>query len=163
MSITFNAVEIFEMAEQIERNGAKFYTRAAEIIQDKDTRKMLLDLAVMEIAHEKTFADMRVRISPKERELVTFDPENEVTLYLQAMADGHVFDIKSDPSKKLSGNCSARDILAMAIEAERDSIVFYLGLKDFVPSEAGKDKVEAIIKEERGHIITLSRKLRSLK
>jgi len=163
MSITFNAIEIFEMAEQIERNGVKFYTKAAGIIQDKDTRKFLLDLSAMEKEHEKTFADMRGRISPKERELVTFDPENEVTLYLQAMADGHVFDIKNDLSKKLSSSHSVRDILSMAIEAERDSIVFYLGLKDFVPSEAGKEKVEAIIKEERSHIITLSRKLKSLK
>ena len=28
--ITFNPDEIFEMAEQIERNGAKFYRKAAE-------------------------------------------------------------------------------------------------------------------------------------
>ena len=30
MSIVFNADEILEMAEQIERNGAKFYRRASE-------------------------------------------------------------------------------------------------------------------------------------
>ena len=30
MPITFNADEIFEMAEEMERNGAWFYRRAAE-------------------------------------------------------------------------------------------------------------------------------------
>ena len=30
MSVDFNADEIFEMAEQIERNGVKFYNKAAK-------------------------------------------------------------------------------------------------------------------------------------
>ena len=50
----------------------------------------------------------------------------------------------------------------MAIEAEKDSIVFYVGLKDFVSVKAGKDKVEDIIKEEQGHVAELSEKLAAL-
>lgn len=163
MSITFNAFEIFEMAEQIERNGVKFYRKAAKGVSDKDTRQMLLDLATMEAEHEETFAGMRKQLSDEERELRVFDPDNEIVLYLQAMADGHVFDLKKDPSSELTGTESVEDILKLAIEAEKDSIVFYLGLKDFVPVRAGKDKVEAIIKEEMGHIVVLSRKMAASK
>jgi rubrerythrin len=163
MSITFNAFEIFEMAEQIERNGVKFYRKAAKGISDKGTRRMLLDLADMEAEHEKTFAGMRKQLSDEERELRVFDPDNEIALYLQAMADGHVFDLKKDPSSQLTGAESVEDILKLAIEAEKDSIVFYLGLKDFVPARAGKDKVEAIIKEEMGHIAVLNQQLALLK
>jgi rubrerythrin len=163
VSITFNAFEIFEMAEQIERNGVKFYRKAAEGTPDQDIRQTLLELADMEAEHEETFANMRKQISYKERELITFDPENETALYLQAMASGHVFDLKKDPSQQLTGKESAEDILKTAIEAEKDSIVFYLGLKDFVPAETGKDKVEEIIKEEQSHITVLSQKLAALK
>ena len=163
MGITFNAFEIFEMAEQIERNGVKFYRKAAEGTPDQDIRQSLLELADMEAEHEETFANMRKQISYKERELITFDPENEMALYLQAMASGHVFDLKKDPSQQLTGKETAEDILKTAIEAEKDSIVFYLGLKDFVPAEAGRDKVEEIIKEEQGHITLLSQKLAALK
>jgi rubrerythrin len=162
MSITFNALEIFEMAEQVERNGAKFYRKAAEIIPDTKMQQILLDLAAMEDRHERTFAEMRKQISPKQRELVTYDPENEASLYLQAMADGHVFDVNKDISLQLSEKESVEEILKMAIQAEKDSIVFYLGLKDFVPAEAGKEKVEDIIDEERGHIVVLSRQLVTL-
>jgi rubrerythrin len=105
---------------------------------------------------------MRKRISPKQLELVTYDPENEASLYLQAMADGHVFDVNKDISLQLSEKESVEEILKMAIQAEKDSIVFYLGLKDFVPAEAGKEKVEDIIDEERGHIVVLSRQLVTL-
>jgi rubrerythrin len=163
MSITFNALEIFEMAEQIERNGVKFYRKAAEIFSDQDIRQTLLDLADWEKEHEETFANMRKQISSKERELVTFDPENEMALYLQAMANGHVFDLKKDISQQLTGKETPEDILNMAMEIEKDSIVFYLGLKDFVSARAGKDKIEEIIGEERRHITILNQKLGALK
>ncbi len=163
MGITFNVFEIFEMAEQIERNGIKFYHKAAKSVSDKGTRQMFLDLAAMEAEHEKIFAAMKNQLSDKERESNVFDPDNEMALYLQAMADGHVFDPKKDYSKQLTGAESVEDILKLAIGAEKDSIVFYLGLKDFVPVKAGKDKVEAIIKEEMGHIAVLNRKMTTSK
>ena len=163
MSISFNADEIYEMAEQIERNGVKFYRKAAQSISDQDVRQTLLDLADMEAEHEETFANMRKQLSDKERELRVFDPENELALYLQAMANGHVFDLKKNPSEQLTGTETVEDILKLAIDAEKDSIIFYLGLKDFVPLKAGKDKVDAIIKEEMGHIAVLNRRLPALK
>ena len=163
MSITFNAFEIFEMAEQIERNGVKFYHKAAQGISDQEVRQMLLDLAAMEAEHKGTFASMREQLSDEERELRVFDPENEMALYLQAMANGHVFDPGKDISERLTGAETVEDILKLAINAEKDSIVFYLGLKDFVGAKAGKDKVEAIIKEEMGHIAVLNRRLPTLK
>jgi len=162
MSITFNALEIFEIAEQIERNGVKFYTRAADITKSSVSKKMFLELADMEREHEETFADMRKQISTKQTELVTFDPANEASLYLQAVADGHVFDLNKDAAGQLSGKEQAGDILQMAIEAEKDSIVFYLGIKNFVSAEAVKKKIEDIISEEQGHIVTLSQKLTDL-
>jgi rubrerythrin len=159
MATTFNADEIFEMAEQIERNGTKFYRRAAEIISDKDNKDLLLKLADMEVEHEETFAQMREELTGKENESMAFDPDNQAALYLQAVANGHVFDVKTDPSSLLSGNESFHDILKIAIGAEKDSIAFYMGLKDSVSEPAGKDKVDKIIREEMNHIVLLSGKL----
>jgi rubrerythrin len=55
-----------------------------------------------------------------------------------------------------------KEILKAAIVAEKDSIVFYLGLKDFVPDRLGKNRLDKIIKEEMGHIRILSNELVSL-
>ncbi len=158
--IKFNADEIFEMAEQIERNGAKFYRKAAESI-DIDHRDLLLRLAVMEDEHEKTFAAMRGELSDAEKTPLTFDPDNDAALYLQAMADGKVF--KSDPSEALSGDESIQDILKTAIGLEKDSIVFYTSMKELVPKTSGKEKVDAIISEEVGHIVELTKRLTASK
>jgi rubrerythrin len=162
MSITFSALEVLEMAEQIERNGVKFYRKAARSISDRQMRQLFEDLANIEVEHGKVFAAMKEQLSDEARQPAVFDPENEAALYLQAMAGGHVFDLRQDPSGLLKGTESVKDILKLAINAEKDSIVFYLGLKDFVSAKAGRDKVEAVIKEEMGHIAVLNQKLSAL-
>ena len=161
MSVTFNADEVLEMAEQIERNGAKFYRAAAE--KFSSVRQMLLDLASMEDEHEKTFKDMRAQLSGREQETMAFDPDDEARMYLQVVADGHVFDTKDDSAEQLKGRDKPEDVLRTAINMEKESIAFYAGLKECVPPRAGRDKVEGIIREEFGHIATLSEKLSALK
>lgn len=159
MAVTFSADEIFEIAEQIERNGAVFYRKAAKGVSNTEFKKLFEELAIMEVDHEKTFAAMRAKLTTSERLPAVFDPNDEVGLYLRAMADGRVFDIKADPSEKLTGRETPQDILNTAIGLEKDSIVFYLGLEDYIPAESGKDKVRAIIKQEMGHIVLLTSKM----
>jgi len=163
MSISLNAIEVFEIAERIERNSVKFYRRAAEGLSDPDLCQVLLSLAEFEKEHEETFANMRKQISNKEWDLITFDPEDEMTLYLRTIADSHIFDLKKDPGEQLKDKETAEDILKYAIEAEKNSIIFYLGLKNFVPAKAGKDKVDEIIQEEMEHIAELNQKLEAWK
>jgi rubrerythrin len=50
-------------------------------------------------------------------------------------------------------------ILKAAVLAEKDSIVFYLGMKDLVPEGMGQSQLDDIIKEEMSHIKMLSRRL----
>jgi len=153
----FTADDVFEMAEQLERNGAKFYRTAAENVSDPKSKELLIELAAMEDEHEKTFAILRADLSEAEKTTTVFDPEDESALYLRALADTRVFFEKEiDVS-------SMKDILKAAILAEKDSIVFYLGMKDFVPDQLGKNKLDTIIKEEMGHIRILSKELVSLK
>ncbi len=158
--ITFNADEVFEMAEQIERNGAKFYRQAAQSADD-DCRDLLLRLATMENDHEKIFAAMRSELTDVEKRYTTPDPDNQAVIYLQAMAEGKVFD--SDSSASLSGTESMEDILTIAIGLEKDSIVFYQSMKEVVPRTAGKEKIDVIITEEIGHIVDLRNQLQVLK
>lgn len=161
MAVPFNADEVFTMAEEIERNGAKFYRGAAE--KFPDLGPVFEDLAGMEDNHLKVFRQMHSELSGKESQPMTFDPDAEAEAYLQTMADGQVFDLRADPSEKLGDLEDAVDVLKMALGVERDSIAFYVGIKDGVSAKAGKDKVDAIIKEEIGHIAVLNEKLTALR
>ncbi len=162
MAMEFNALQIFEIAEQIERNGRKFYTRAAEILKDEKSQKLMLTLAAAEKKHEETFANMRKQISSKQRQLVTFDLDNDASLFVQAIAGAHGFDLRKDVTEQLTGNETSNDVLQMAMKAEKDSIVFYVGLKDFVTTEKGKEQIEEIIQEEKKHLIILNKELQAI-
>jgi rubrerythrin len=124
---------------------------------------MLLELAAMEDGHQKTFAQMRRKLSAHEKEQTTFDPDNEVAQYLQTLADFHGIEGKISPTEKLTGGESMSEILKIALQAEKNSIAFYVGIKDLVPNKAGKDKIQAIIIEEMAHVSTIGGKLQSLR
>ena len=163
MSITFNADEIFEMAETIEHNAVKFYKEAAGKAVETETKKMFNELAAMEDGHEKTFAKMRRELAAVEKEPTVYDPDNQVAAYLQTLAYFHGTEGKVSPTEKLTGRESLEGILKMALQAEKNSIAFYVGLKDLVPEKAGRDKVQAIIIEEMTHVSTLGGKLHSIR
>lgn len=153
MMYDFNADDIFEMAEQMERNGATFYKTAAAAIDDEQSKQFLLELAEMEIDHEKTFAEMRSSLKAAETASTVFDPEGESVHYLRALADTRVF------FEKEIDTSSIETILKDAITAEKDSIVFYLGMREAVPEKMGRNRLDDIIKEEMGHIRMLSKAL----
>ena len=157
MSHVFSADEIFEMAEQIEKTGAKFYRDSAKAVDDDIEKNFLHQLARMEDDHLKTFSEMRKQLSGKEQEAPTFDPNHEAGMYLKSLADTKVFFEKDMDKSSLEG------IYKTALLAEKDSIAFYTGMKEFVPEYFGKDKLDAIIREEMQHIKSLNEKLLKLK
>jgi rubrerythrin len=157
MAFDFNADDVLKIAEQIEENGVVFYNKASEAIAESYYKKFLLDLSTMEVFHKKIFAGMRAALSDIETKPTVFDPNEESVLYLKSLADLRVF------YNKEMDTTTIENILKVAIEAEKDSIVFYLGMKDLVPVKLGKDKIDAIINEEKKHIVMLSKELLSLK
>lgn len=163
MSFKFSAGEVFEMAKNIERNGARFYRKAADQFERETAAHLLNELAEMEDDHLKTFIEMKAELSAREVESTVFDPYGESGLYLQAMASEHVFDVKVDPSEALTGTETLEDILKTAIKLEKDSILFYYGIKSVVPDVLGKERLDDIIEQEFGHISILSKKLSELK
>lgn len=162
MAIKFNADEIFEMAEEIERNGAKFYRKAAEKAPDAEGKKFFNSLAKMEDRHLEIFQEMRKDLKPEEKGETVYDPQNEAMQYLQAMADSHGFEGKVSPTQEFTGSESMKETIEIALNAEKESVVFYYGLKSLVPVKMGLDKIEKIIHEELGHITTLLKYLKTV-
>lgn len=162
MTITLNSIAVFEIAERIERNGAAFYRRAAEMFDAPRVSKILLDLAAWENKHEQVFSRMKAQLSQRPAE--PGPPGNEQVLpEPQVIAGLAVFGIRSEPADNLYGNETEADILRMALQKEKDSIVFYHGLKDFVRDKAGKAQIDRIIKEEMRHVVTLDELLNEIK
>jgi rubrerythrin len=155
MSIEFSIDEILEMAQVIETNGGEFYRKAAEM--HENARELLLKLAIMEDQHDAFFANMRKALTDREKEVVTYDPNNEGAAYLAALAESRDLVVDKKPSDALSGNESVTDIIDIAIQFEKDTIIFFTAMKDLVPGSTGGAKMDAIIHEEVAHINWLAK------
>ena len=151
----FNINEVFEIAEQIERNGYGFYQKAASITSEEDSKKFLLDLAAMEMDHEKLFVEMKKKFTDNEMGS-PFDGDNVALSYLQAMVDGEVFTNIKPTSDLLKGGESVEDIRRLAIDFEKNTVVYFLSLRNAVNDVEDKMKIEKLIDEEIQHIAILT-------
>ena len=162
MDYNFTADEIFEVAIRIEANGASFYRKAAATQSGEANRAFLEKLAAMEDHHQQTFEKMRTGLKAQEKQATVFDPNQEAAQYLAVMADTHGGEGSPTAADALTGDESIQEIIEIAIGLEKESILFYLGLKDFVPPAYGQDKLDGIIREEQRHIIQLKGFLKKL-
>ena len=118
-------------------------------------------MSVVENKHLSAFQNMREKLAEEEG-LSIFDPLGRSAMYLQALADVRCWEGRKNPLEILTGNETVKELIDIAIEAEKEMVVFYVGLKDLVYFKAGKNKVEEIIIEELSHIHALVRKLKLL-
>jgi len=153
MGYAFSVDEVFAMAEELEKDGARFYRKMSRETEDAQLKELFGELADMEVEHVKTFKAMRDELSDGDRSQNVFDPNDEASKYLQGFASAHVsFD--NEVAKD-----SPVNVLKSVIEAEKDTIVFYLSIKYALPAKLGRDRLDKIIEEELDHVRLLTREL----
>jgi len=155
MTTTYSADEVFEIAEQIENSGYKFYQAAASNASAKDVKNVFTKLANMELRHAETFATLRAYMVG-EQDSGAYDPDDQTSKYLSAMIAGCVYEDHHGPAAQLTGDEAPADVLRIAIGLERSAIAFYLGIKQAVTCQKTKDSLNAIITEEMSHVVVLT-------
>ena len=136
MSLTFNSSELIEMAEKIEEDGQNFCRKASELFDNPHIQDLLIKLANWENKNKTRFAKLREEIQGVDQQVSNIESEVDLSLYLQAMEGLYVFT------------------------AKENSIVYFLALKAFVPTETGEKKIDDIIKEELRHIAILNKSIK---
>ncbi|MBW2622626.1 MAG: ferritin family protein [Deltaproteobacteria bacterium] len=163
MLYAFNAAEVFQIAIDIEENGRSFYEKAREKIDNEEVKAVFKSLGLAEIQHKELFASLLSKLPASARESAVWDPEDEMNQYLKMMADMHVFRTSEDLDSRLAGISSAKDALTLALEFEKDSIVFFLSMKDMTEEKQGRDLIDQLVKEELNHHKQISLELVKLK
>lgn len=156
MTVELNVFEVLEIAEQIEQNGAEFYRKAAGIFDESEISGLFLRLANWEMKHKKIFNLMKKQLAATNNGTGKHRT-NETLPEQKAMAALAVFGIRQEPSDEFNKSKSKVDIIKRAIEKEKDSVVFYSGLKDFAYAGIAEEKIDNIIKEELRHIKILNK------
>lgn len=156
MIFNFNAADVFQVAVQIEENGKKFYEQSLTCIDDPEVKKLFEELAREEMEHKKKFESLLAEL-PKEAATPTvFDPENKEAEYIQMMADQHVFAKGGSVDSKVCELKEMEDALRLAIDFEKDSVIFFLSMQEATDTRKGKELISLLVKEEQEHLRRLS-------
>ena len=156
MFVFGNAEDVFTMAVRIEENGNAFYTGAMNKAKDEGLKKLFADLAAMEEGHITAFKVLRANIMETgSLTSMVWDPEGLAQAYLQATADTHIFTVEAAEAR-LQKLATANDALDVALQFEKDSVTFFVGMKELLPDAEGKSKIDALIQSEMDHIRMLS-------
>ncbi|MGQ9661804.1 MAG: ferritin-like domain-containing protein [Kiritimatiellia bacterium] len=163
MTLMFNLSEVFAMVIQMEDNAANFYRSAADLrsVRERGEAVFLEDLALMEQQHKEVFETMR-EAAAREGTSAAQELAPEGALYLAAIAGGYPVEGAPSVLGKFTGRESLADVLRLAIELEKKSILFYQELRELVPDQEDKERVTGIVAQERQHVVDLKRKLDSL-
>jgi len=152
MSIAFSGSELVNIAIGIERRGVIFYDIRSKSTKNVTARDVFQYLANVEREHIQIFQNM---LTEAEKYQIPETYAEEYAAYLQALVDNAVFTddfITSEMATKAGSDIKA---LELAISAEKDSILFYYGMKEITPQRA-QLTVNKILAEEKSHLRQLS-------
>lgn len=159
MSVLFSGNEIVDIAVKIEENGRAFYLAAAERAEDENLKAVLEKLANDEVEHKTTFqalykSDQDYSLQPGYNE--------EVDAYIKAMASAQVFAPGKSVSELVGEAKDIFAVLTLAMGAEKDSVLYYSEIKDWVQPK-DKDVVQTVIAQEKDHLKQLTDLYASIK
>lgn len=149
----FTSTEIFDLAMRIEENGEAFFRGAVKKMSEPALKSLFEWLAEQEVKHKEWFS---VKKDGAEMRIKPSDFEKAGSGILQDILGDQSFSLKEADFDHIS---SAREILDLAIEFERDTILFFEMLLSLVLDDATGTELEEIIAEEKRHMELLREKL----
>jgi rubrerythrin len=162
MIFDFNAAEVFQIAIEIEENGKAFYEKAQSVIQDPEVSKLFVDLANEEVQHKKKFESLKAQLPQEASKSTLSDLQNELNLYIKMVADEHVFRTREGVESQLTAVKNAGDALKLAIQFEKDSVIFFLSMQEATDETKGREFINLLVKEEQAHLRRLTLQLQKM-
>lgn len=157
MAGIFKATDILLAAQEVETRGEVFYNRLVETTADPKLRDLFAFLAGEETRHREIFAKLYERVG--QVELPAWAEEDEYVDYLKYLLDAHTLFRLGDVEHLKTFMGTAKEAIETAMGFEKDTIMFFLEMREFVP-EGERKHIQACIDEERSHLRLLASMLR---
>ncbi len=142
----FFANELLDMAIKLENNGEAVYRDAIEKVSKPELVSLLEWMADEEVKHADFFSDLKLKIET-EREN-PFMAEMSRELFDDLLGDKN-FSLKEIDFSSIE---NSDELIAIFIEFEKDSVIFYKVLEPFVEDLVALEQLKKIIDEENRHI-----------
>ena len=145
----FTLGEIVDLAVRIEQNGESTYRKAQKVVSSPILSSMLQWLADDEAEHEKWFTELKQNVNEKIEDPKFEEMGREI---LGGVLGEHAFSMEEADFSSIK---DIKDVLELSLEFEKDTLVFYEMLKEFVEDEKVLSGMAKIIEEENRHIAYL--------
>jgi rubrerythrin len=142
----FTIGEIIDLAIRIERNGEEIYRKAARAVSVPTLASLLVWLADQELEHEKWFVELKHTVANTVEAPALEEMGKKI---LQTVLGDEAFSIKNADFSWME---DTNHLLSLALEFEKDTILFYEMLAAFVDDAQLHQQLEKIIEEERRHV-----------
>ena len=146
----FSTREIIDMAIKIEKNGESYYRQAIAKATDPSIQSLFLFLADEEYEHAKWFEAFRQRLEDSDEDRKLAEMSGAM---LQSVVGNQRFSLDDLDLAELD---STEKLIGIAIEFEKDSILFYEMLQSFIEDPETLRQLNEIIAEENRHIEMLN-------
>jgi rubrerythrin len=148
MGNIFAGSEIIEIGIQIEKNGQEFYSSVSQHSKSQKAKELFDFLAAEEGNHIRVFQEILKKATKYEPQGID---SGDYFAYMNALASEHVFTKKDKGAQVAQSIAGDREAIEKAIGFEKDSIVFYEGMRKVVPGYDQKI-VDALIAQEQSHL-----------
>ena len=159
MNKNWSPQEILDIALRVEENGEHLYAKLEEKAEDEKLKAVWRFLKEQEIGHQSRFKQM---LENSGDYLIQEFGAGEYDAYLEAIAATYIFtpQLIKDKTEKLFVN--TREALDFGLQIEKESILVYTALKEYVLSDK-KELLDSIIREEKKHVVVLTEFKKTLK
>lgn len=141
--------EIVKFAVEKEQQAEALYAELHEKAVDTKAKAVFKELMEQELKHEKLYEAMLKDIPDEQSPNIAED--SEYFGYMQELINE---SRKIAPTTDLDFN-NLKEVFQYAIDREKDSILFYVGMKNFAPKSA-HETIDHIIAEEGKHITMIT-------
>ena len=145
----FSASELINVAIKEEITGATYYRALAKKTASQDLKEFALKVAAMEDEHEAKFRALLEEVGDYEPLGESYD--GEYADYMAYMCEGRIFPVGADGVALAQSQPSDQAAVDTAMAMERNTLLFYHELIQFVP-EKQRPLLDSVIAEERQHL-----------
>lgn len=148
MGNIFRAGDVVGIGIQIEKNGRDFYNAMAAKAVSSEAADLFTFLAGEEEKHIAVFEGMRDALEshgPRE------SYSGECANYMRDLAGEHIFAVDGKGEEAAGGIENDGGGVDFGVAIEKESIIFYLGMKEAVP-QSDHAAIDALIHEEQKHL-----------
>jgi rubrerythrin len=147
----FSPAEIVRIAVNVEKNGQVLFGLLEQKATDKKIQDLWRYLKEQEIVHQKIFEEI---LEHTDTYIVDDYNPGEYAAYVRAIASEYILTQRLVEQKVKELFPSDLDAIDFGIFIEKESIMTYTALRDYVKT-AYQETIDKVIAEEKKHLVNL--------